>query len=475
MRLIQSLLLTTLVIFGRETVRSAEANWPGFRGPSALGIAAEGKPPVEFGPDKNVLWKVTTPEGHSSPCIWGDRIFLTGLVNHKLVTLCLDRQDGKTLWQREAPATKIEATHRIASPASPTCATDGEHVYAYFGSYGLLCYDFKGNEIWKQPLPPPLIEFGTGTSPVLTGDLLVLGCDQDMNSYLLALDKYTGKQVWKTERAQFLRGFSTPYVWKHDGTQELIVSGSLWLKSYDLKDGKELWGVLGLARVANASPISGDGLLFASSWNLGGDVGERLVMPPFEEYAKEHDLNKDGKFTKDEIPPGPFRDRFSQIDVNKDGIVTPQEWNDMAEMFSKAENAVFAVRPGGHGDITKTHVVWKQQRALPYVSSPLYYQDRLYTVKSGGLLSCYDAKTGKIFYQAERIGAMGDFYASAVAADGKIYFINQRGTAVVIAAGDELKILAKNELGENVMASPAIVESKLYIRTAEHLYAFGTP
>ena len=177
--------------------------------------------------------------------------------------------------------------------------------------------------------------------------------------------------------------------------------------------------------------------------------------------------------TRDEVPAGPIRDRITQIDLNKDGVATPEEWKNMAEMFAKAGNALLAIRPGGHGEITATHVAWKSTRSLPYVSSPLFYEGRLHTMKNGGLASCYDAKTGKVFYQDERIGVPGDFYSSAVAAAGVIYVASQNGVIVVLPAGEKFEVLARNDLGEQIMATPAIVEGKLYIRTEKQLCAFG--
>lgn len=465
--------LAWLGILAGAISASGESRWPQFRGPNGLGVASEGKPPVQFGPNSNVVWKTALPPGASSPCIWNDRIFLTAFDKTKLETLCIDRRDGKVLWRQSAPAEKIEPTHRIGSPASATPATDGERVYVYFGSFGLLAYDFTGQEQWRKPLAAPMVEFGAGTSPVLAGDLLVLNCDQDLGSYLLAVNRRTGKTVWKTDRSEFRRGFATPFVWRHDGIEEVVVPGSLWLKGYDLKDGKERWMVRGMARVACASPVAGDGLLFISSWNVGGDEGERITMPPFKEFAAENDRNKDGRLTLAEFPQGPFRDRFTQIDLDKDGIVTPEEWQGMVEMFDRAENALLAIRPGGHGDITRTHVVWKQPRHLPYVSSPLYYAGRVYAIKNGGLASCYDAKSGKAIYQAERMGALGDYYSSAVAANGMIYIASQKGTVVVLQASDAFDVAARNEMGEEIFATPAVVDGKLYLRTAGHLYAFG--
>jgi outer membrane protein assembly factor BamB len=452
---------------------AAELNWPQFRGPGGLGVASSANPPIRFGPMTNVVWKTEISSGHSSPIIWGNRIFLTAYNEGKLETLCLDRFNGRILWHQPAPAEKIEPTHRISNPAASTPATDGERVYVYFGSFGLLSYDVAGKEQWRFAIPAPMVEFGAGTSPILAGNLVILVCDQDQGSFLLALDKYTGKQVWRTERPEFRRSFSSPFVWQHGGEEELVVPGSIWLRSYNLSDGKERWSYSGTSRVANSTPTAGDGLLFSTSWNVGGDPADRITMEPFANFAKANDKDKDGKLTRDEIPPGPVRERFSQMDLNKDGIVTPTEWQLMAEMFAKAGNAVLAIRPGGKGDITTTHLAWKATRSLPYVCSPVYYQGRLYTVKNGGLASCYEAKTGKPLYQDERLDAGGDYYASLIAAGGRIYAASQQGVVTVWEAGDQLKILARNDVGEQVMATPATVGNTLYVRTAGHLYAFG--
>jgi len=421
-----------------------------------------------------VVWKTTLPPGHSSPCIWGTKIFLTAFENGKLETLCLDRADGRILWRKAVPSGKAEKTHTIGSPAASTPCTDGRILISYFGSFGLLAYDFDGAEQWQHPLPAPIVEFGTGTSPILAGNLAILVSDGDEGSCLLALDKRTGKAAWRTERPEFRRSFASPFVWSHDGDEELVVPGSIWLRSYDLKNGAERWSFTGTSRVANSTPCAGEGLLFAASWNIGGDPSDRITLEPYDQFAHDHDADHDGVFKKEEVPAGPLRDRFSQMDINKDGHITHEEWDVMREMFAKAGNAVLALRAGGKGDITTSHLEWKSTRSLPYVCSPVLHRGQLYTVKSGGLASCYEAKTGRVVYQDERLDAAGDYYASLVAAGGNVIAISQKGAATVIAAGgDSLRILAHHDLGEQVMATPAIVEGKLYIRTATQLFAFG--
>jgi len=469
------MLLMVSVTVALASALAAESNWPQFRGPDGLGIGT-GRPPVEFGPEKNVLWKIDVPFGHSSPCIVGNRIFLTGLDDGKLVTFCVDRADGHELWRAVAPVDKVEPTQRIASPASPTPCTDGLRIYVYFGSCGLLAYDLEGREQWRVPLPVPIVEFGTGSSPLLADGKVILVCDQDMGSYLLAVDASTGQPAWRTERPEFLRSFSSPFLWKHDGAEEIVVAGSLWVRGYTVRDGREIWSCAGMARVSNATPLAGNGVLLVSSWNVGGDAGDRVTMAPFDEFLAANDRNHDGVLTRDEFPPGPIKDRFSQIDVNKDGRVTREEYEHMRDVFSQAVNQLFAIQPGGHGDITNTHVLWKESRHLPYVSSPLCYNGRVYAIKNGGLASCYEARTGRIVYQAERMDAPGDYYSSAVGANGCVYVASQKGSVVVIDASSDapqLRVLARNDMGEQIFATPAVVDGQIFLRTEKHLFAFA--
>lgn len=468
--------MTRLALISLLLVSSvqAESNWPQFRGPGGLGIG-EGSPPLEFGVDKNIKWKVAVPHGHSSPCIWDGKVVLTGLDAGKLVTFCLDRTTGRELWRAVAPAEKIEGAHRIGSPAAPTPCADADFVYVYFGSYGVLAYDWSGKEAWRRPLPAPVVEFGTGASPILADGKVILVVDQDIGAYMTALDAKTGAEVWRVDRAEFRRGFSTPFVWRHDGIEELVVAGSLWVRGYDLKDGRQRWSVRGMARVSNASPVAAAGVLLVSSWNVGGDEDDRVEMELYDAFAAANDGNKDGSFTKDEFPKGPVKDRYSQMDADKDGLVTKAEYEVMRGMFAQAANQLFAIKPGGTGDITDTHVVWQVNKHLPYVSSPIVANGRVFTMKNGGLASCYDARSGSPMYQAERVDASGDYYSSSVTADNRIYVTSQRGTVVVLdASSDTLKVLARNELREQVFASPAIVDDVLYLRTEKHLYAFET-
>jgi outer membrane protein assembly factor BamB len=438
------------------------------------------------------------PGGHSSPCIWDERIYLTGFdaKDKKLLTICLDRRGGKVLWQRTAPAAKIEQVHQLNTPASSTPATDGERVYVYFGSYGLLCYDKDGGQVWKRPLAPISGYFGSGTSPVAAGGLVLLNSSKGSGKFtLLALDGRTGKTVWQKERP---RGFSTglwstPLVRPVEGGHEVIVAGGMQLAAYNLADGVERWHLAGLPAISLSTPIVGDGRVFVTLTNPVGDLDENLVkLPSFDELLKKYDKNKDGKLSPDEIPPdlyfvdrgrpdkvgnfGKIREAMPGYDKNKDGALDREEWQTMLDtangFISQLAIAVAAVRLGGKGDVSATHLAWKQSKQVPEVPSPLYYRGRLYLVNERGILTCRDPRNGKEIYR-ERLGGRGTCYSSPVAADGKIYVGTDGGVLVVFKAGDRFELLARNDLGEGIVATPALVEDKIFVRTQRQLYAFG--
>jgi outer membrane protein assembly factor BamB len=460
---------TLVAAVSPEASPAGEARWPQFRGPAGSGVGASDFP-VHFGPQQNLLWKSSVPPGHSSPCIWDDRIFLTGFEKGKLAVACLSRSNGGLLWQRQCEPGEIERGARLSDPATATPATDGVHVFVYFGSLGLLAFDFSGNEIWRKPLPVPVTQHGPGTSPVLAGDLLLLSCDQDVGSHLLAVKKADGSTIWKAERPGFRRGFSTPLPWPPDRPEQVILPGTMRLVSYNLTDGTERWSASGLPNEMVASPTAGDGLIFVAGWTFGSGVSR---MPEFEKLLAEGDASHDGRLTREEAPAGPARQHFPYIDADKDGAITREEYAAIARIFDESKNVAMAVRPDGRGDVTATHVVWQATRGLPYVPSPLYYDGRLHLVRNGGMASCLDAKTGEYFYRDERLGPFGDYYASPVAAAGKICAASQPGVIVIYRAGPKLEVLAQNDLKEQILATPAIADGKLYVRTLSALYAFG--
>jgi outer membrane protein assembly factor BamB len=461
--------LTMLVAASPPQAPEQTAEWSRFRGPNGSGIGT-GSFPVHFGPASNVLWQANSPPGASSPCLHGDHLFLTGFESNELVTLCYGRTEGKLRWRRTIPPGKIERGAELGSPATATPVADGTMVCVYFGAYGLAAYAPDGRELWRKPLPIPVTQHGAGTSPILAGDLVVLNCDQDGGSSLVAVRKQTGETAWQVDRSAFRRGFATPLAYPPDQANQVIVPGTLRLVSYNLADGAQRWSVRGLPNEMVSSPIAADGLVFVAGWTPGSGVSR---MPPFERLLEQADADHDGRLTRSEAPGGPVRQHFLYLDANKDGFVTRQEYETIARIFDESRNQLLAVRPDGRGDVTETHVAWRANRGLPYVPSPVCYEGRLYLVKNGGLASCFAAASGEVFYQEERLGALGDYYASPVAAGGNICAISRSGTAVVYRASPPLEVLGMNALQESVVATPALAGNVIYIRTASHLYAFA--
>ncbi|HXW05340.1 MAG TPA: PQQ-binding-like beta-propeller repeat protein [Vicinamibacterales bacterium] len=410
--------------------KSGKAWWPQFRGPNASGLGA-GTPPVHFGPDQNVLWRTPLGAGLSSPVVWDDRIFLTEFdqASRRLSTLCIERRTGRVLWRRSVAPEQIEEVHELSSPAGATPATDGDSVYVYFGSYGLVSYDLNGNLKWERRLPLPENPYGAVSSPIVAGQLLVLN-HQGKDAYLLAVDRRDGRTVWKTDRSMFQYGWSTPVHWRHDGIDEIIVLGGDFkpnqrLMAYALADGTERWWVGGLPPSGKSTPVIGEGLLF-----------------------------------------------FAAPDIILETAAERRNPDRAAQFYANNSARVMAVRPGSTGELSQANVAWSERKGVPGVPSPLYYNGRLYTFQNGGIVSCRVARTGDLLYTA-RVGAPGYYYSSPVAADQKVYIASEEGVVVVLDAGAEFKVLATNKLDGGILATPALVDRHIYVRTDSYLYAFG--
>jgi outer membrane protein assembly factor BamB len=428
---------------------------------------------LQISPTNGVLWAANVPWSPSSPCVNGGQIFLTTFSDGQLQTCCYSGENGALLWSRSLNAEKLELFHNTeGSPAAGTPAIDGKRLVSYFGSFGLVAYDLKGKELWRHPLPVAMSggSFGSGTSPIIVGGRVILNRDQDQNSSLLALDVATGKTIWETPRSESHGSFGTPVIWRNNGSDEVIAPGSVRLKAYDLKTGNERWFLDGVPGLACTTPAIGDDLLFFAGWSPGKSDSPR---PSWQTFLSQNDKNSDGEITLDEVD-APMRDYLRGLDVNHDGKITKVDYDLVAANDAKAENVLLAIRPGGHGDISKTHVAWKVTRGLPYVPSPLFYEGRVYIIRDGGMISSFDAKTGQAFYQQERLEATEKYYASPVAADGRIYVVSVPGRLTVVkAGGDKPVILHQASFGERVFATPALAGSRVYLRTQTKLYAFG--
>ncbi|MFH1572403.1 MAG: PQQ-binding-like beta-propeller repeat protein [Acidobacteriota bacterium] len=427
-----------------EGDQGRNANWPQWRGPESQGVSQERNLPVEWSATKNVLWKTPIPgQGFSQPVIWGNRIFLTtdiesgpAPVDHKAVVhmmgekefkhpdwvgadklhtfevLCLDRDTGKLLWERTAhEGTVFDHRSRRGTYAGPTPATDGKYVYAYFGSEGVYCYDFEGNLTWKKSLGGiGTMGMGVGTSPVLYGRLVILICDQEFDgkhSFIVALDKETGREVWR-EKRQVGVSWATPVVVETEGRAELVTSGNEFIISYDPETGREWWRAEGLKSHAIATPaVKGDLVIVSSGF---------------------------------------------------------------------PSKIVKAIRLGGSGVLDGTDkIVWTYSRGTAYVPSPIIYGDYLYLMSDGGILTCLEAKTGKLVYEGGRVPVATQFYgASPVAFDDKILLTCDDGDTFVIRAGPTHDVIGTNSIDEPSRVSIAISDGRLFIRGERHLFCIGS-
>jgi outer membrane protein assembly factor BamB len=422
-------------------------HWPSFRGPAASGVADGSPTPVTWNATtgENVLWK--TPIAGvavSSPIVWADRVFvstavssdpnagirtglygdvepLNDLTKHTWRLIALDKRTGKVLWERVAhegiPKTK---RHPKSSQASPTPATDGQRVIVSFGSEGLYAYDLDGKLIWMRDLGvlnagwfyDPDYEWGVGSSPIIWKNLVIVQCDIQKNSFVAAFDVSTGKPVWRTEREE-IPSWSTPAIFEHNGAAELVTQATKFIRGYDAATGKELWRLSGNSEIAIPTPIVGPGLVIVTN-------GYRGVQP------------------------------------------------------------IFAIKPGAKGDITlksdqtqNEFIAWSSTRGGPYIPTPVIYGEHLYVLLNNGVLAAYTVKTGQRVYQERLGGTGGSFSASPVAADGKIYLLSEDGDVFVVKAGATYALLAKNSMGEVLMATPAISNGVLIIRGLKDIFAIG--
>lgn len=438
------------------------------------GVCGDEHPlPDNFQSDAQLLWKVPVDPGHSSPCVVGNAVYITTYraEEQELATVALDRRTGELLWKQRAPATRIEPFHPVGSPAAASPACDGQRVYVFFGSYGLLCYDTAGKMLWSKPLGPFQDEFGASSSPVLADDLVILNEDHDVDSFLLAVNKHTGETVWHVSRADFVRSYSTPIIINVDGHKQVVVAGSLQLTGYDLATGERLWWVEGLSRIVDSTPSYVHGRIYLATWTPGGDDEARIRMEPYNEALAKFDANKDGLLQEQELPEGEVRTRFYRMDINQDGQLDRYEWDKYAQVFERARNVALAVDPRGRGDLTQTGVVWVYRRSLPTVPSSVVYQGIFYMVKDGGILTSLDAATGEPLQQGRAVGP-GNYYASLVAGDGKVYLCSERGVMTILRAGRTWSILASHDFGERIMATPTVRDGQFFIRTEKWLACF---
>ena len=455
----------------------AGSDWPRFRGPNGEGVSPDHGLPAELSRDRNVLWKVKAPKGHSSPIVFDGRVWITGWEGDQRILLCFDAKTGAEIWRKGVTRARSETVNPMNGPTTPTPATDGHSIFVYYPEVGLLSYDRDGKERWRTPLGSFGSIQGMAVSPIYVEGNVVLFVDTPEEAWLAAYDAGSGKQVWKVERPiGWLGSYATPSVYlPAEGPAQIVVAGAVELTGYQAKTGERLWWARGVTVGPAALPlVAGD-----SVYTLEPTGGEEAA-PPFDGLLKKYDKNNDGKLQLSELSGESLNDKImyriaKSIDKNTgngDGAVSAEEW-DHAFNTSDPGGGLVRTRLTGKGDVTKTNVVWRHPKGMPYVVAALFYDGVLYVVRSGGILIAFDPETGKVLREERLKDGIGDYYAQPVAGDGKIYFINLDGKVSVIKAGANWEMLSSSDLGEEVIATPAIADSRIFVRTDGMLYCFG--
>src|ERR1700722_2737458 len=447
-----------------------------FRSNHGLADPACGALPFQFDAPGNLRWRVPLDPGHATPIVSGGKIFLTAYheETRELTVLALNANTGQILWRNGVTVSQVERTHPIGSPATASHVCDGQRVFVFFGSYGLLAFDLDGKKLWEFRAGPFQDEYGAGSSPVLFDDKIILNQDHDVDSFLMAVDSATGKPAWRTPRPDAVRSYSTPVVWSQNGRQELLVAGALELAGYDPVDGKKLWWVNGLARIVIPTAVPVGDMIYMASWAPGGDAASRITLDSWPAALAKWDTNHDGNLSRDEIKNPEVLDRFYRMDLNQDGVLDQHEWEHHAAIFRLPQNSVLAIKPSGAGELSASAVVWKHARGVPYVATPVIDRGILYMVKDGGIVTKLDVATGQLL-QEERVAGVGNYFSSPVAGDGKIYFASEPGVVSVLASQPEWKMISSHEFHEKIYATPAFGRGCIYLRTEQALYCFQAP
>ncbi len=446
------------------------ADWPRFRGPNGTGVSPESGLPAAIGKDKNVLWSAATPKGNSSPIAFDGRVIITAHEQGERVVLCFDSASGKLVWRRSVAKARDETFNSLNGPATPTPATDGRNIFVFFPEFGLLAYDRDGKELWATPLGPFSAIQGLAASPVYVGGRILLLIDTPEEAYIEAFDSQTGRRAWKTERPTGVLGsYATPTLFERgDGPSEIVVAGAVELTGYAAETGERLWWARGLTVFPTAPPfVAGDSVYTVEPVESG--------WPPFGTVLAQLDKDKDGRLAVTEAAGDPIWAR-SLIGIdrnvgNGDGVVTAEEYRTAASGI--VGGGLSRTRVGGRGDVSSSHVLWRFTKGMPSLAGALLYGDILYVIRSG-IVSTFSPGTGELLRQERLMAALGDYYASPVAADGKIYLINLEGRVTILKAGADWQVISSGDLEEQVIATPAISDRRIYVRTEGMLYCFGT-
>ncbi len=461
------------LVLALSPLASDPPEWGGFRGSDGTGVAERGILPGAFDRESNLLWRTGVPMGYSSPIVAGQRVFLTAAAEGELLTLCLERDSGALKWQRgvEFDGSQVGAN----SAAAPTPATDGERVFSFFHHIGMVAYDVEGELLWRNELGAPYnIPHGMSSSPVLHGDKVLVQVDQDGGSYLVALEQASGREVWRVDRDGFTHGYATPAIYEPEqGPAQLIVSGALQIVAYSPQTGEKLWWVNGAAWQAKATPVvHGDVCLVNAFMASTSEFGAPQITQTFEEALAEKDADGDGMIGMEEWPLERLHDVWFIFDRNEDLLLDEGDY-DFLRRAGNATGGLFAIRLDGTGDVTESHVLWRyeERRGLSDLISPVVVGETLFLVKEPGILTALDVASGEVM-KPGRLGDPDRYYASPVAAGGRLITASLSGQVTVVEAEREWEIVSSTDLGEEIWSTPAIAGELVFLRSQRALYCF---
>lgn len=473
----------------------AHDDWPQFRGPNCTGISLTDETlPVHFSETQNLAWQQPVGDGVGGAVVAAGRVFVSGMTGANTVSLfAFDLSSGTELWRRDWSTGELSEIHETNSHASTTPAADAERVYFYFSTLGLIAVDARsGEDVWRQELPTPFFVFkwGPGMSPVLYGDLVIFCQDDDLYPAIYAFDRATGKLRWKDRREDMAVNYSHPVVCTTAAGDEIVVAGTGMLIGYDPQSGRRRWFAKTLLRNIKTTPVCVAGVIYLSVQSAG-IANQWLAAVDGAESGR-----KDGKLTKPEIqafmgdqpvPPAFLHKTFDRGDLNQDGVLEGREL-DLAFLHpdnfagatfdapeeSAAAQVILAVRGGGAGDVTESHVLWRHPtRHTDHIVSPLISENRMFLIKEGGITTVFDIQQGDPLRRPQRVGRGGSYFASPVSGDGKIYLASSNGVVLVLRDGVNYEELAVNDIGESIIATPAISGANLLVRTRTRLFCFA--
>jgi outer membrane protein assembly factor BamB len=493
----ESLLLILILLFFAGQVLAQDNSWSQFRGKNSLGLAPEyATPPLELDFEHNLKWKISLSEGLSSPCIIENRIFLTGFNpdDSALSTYCIDRKNGSLLWEQKVFPDSLENIHTIGSPASASAVANSKAVYVYFGSYGILCYDFGGKLLWERRQPILNTTYGSCASPILYDSLLILNLVEKNHPLILALNCNSGEMIWTSELKNppgmindFSISFATPVIWE----DKLIIHRNCGLNSIFIKDGSVAWTV-GIISSGISTPVINNDVLYVNGFMNMGESRLYDKLPDFNTMIQSYNLDNDSLIDISEIPaewvfyrrPGidltnaydslfPIRDIAPYFDSVKDNSLERKEWNQMKEFQLKVsqEHGAVAFKLDSTGDSNNPALLWKEKEFVSEVPSLIVVDEWVYMVMNGGILSCIEARSSKIIFR-ERLNAPGAYIASPIIAGGYLYIASYNGKITIIKPGEKLNIVSQSDLHEKIGASPVALNNDFYVRTNKGLYAF---